>query len=439
MSKQVAVLGAGPMGLAVAYQLARDGFQPIIFEADDRIGGMAASFDFDGLEIERYYHFHCTSDFAFEEILRELGIHHKLNWVSTQMGYWYRDRLQPWGTPISLLMFRGLGLVAKTRYGLHTFSSIKRNKWSKLDEKDAASWIRRWVGNEAFEVLWKDLFTYKFHHLADDVSAAWIWSRIRRIGRSRSSIFCEKLGYLEGGSQTILNALSDEIIKLGGQIHLEHRIDRIVNENNVVTGIRTAERFYSFEKVISTIPVPYLPQIIPELPDDIKFNLQSLENIGVVCVIVKLKTAVSKYFWVNTNDPKMDIPGLVEYTNLRPLDHHVVYVPFYLPHTHPNFEDLDEIFEEKVMRYLQTLNENLVEEDFLEIRVNRYKYAQPICQPGHLSKLPPTQLPIVGLWAADTSYYYPEDRGISESIALGRKLARDAVLLANDAHSVTPP
>lgn len=176
MKEQVAVLGAGPMGLAVAYQLAVDGFQPIVFEADDRVGGMAASFDFSGLEIERYYHFHCTSDEAFEDILRELGIHHNLKWVKTKMGYWYQGQLQPWGTPLSLLRFRGLSLTAKFRYGLHTFSSIKRNKWKRLDNLDAATWIRRWVGQEAFNVLWRDLFEYKFYHLANNVSAAWICS-----------------------------------------------------------------------------------------------------------------------------------------------------------------------------------------------------------------------------------------------------------------------
>jgi hypothetical protein len=31
------------------------------------------------------------------------------------------------------------------------------------------------------------------------------------------------------------------------------------------------------------------------------------------------------------------------------------------------------------------------------------------------------------LWVADTSYYYPEDRGISESIGFGRRMAREAV------------
>ena len=54
--KRIAVLGAGPMGLAVAYQLARDGHEPVVFEADDRVGGMTACFDFEGLQIERYYH-----------------------------------------------------------------------------------------------------------------------------------------------------------------------------------------------------------------------------------------------------------------------------------------------------------------------------------------------------------------------------------------------
>jgi len=46
MRQRIAVLGAGPMGLAVAYQLALDGHQPILYEADNRVGGMTATFDF---------------------------------------------------------------------------------------------------------------------------------------------------------------------------------------------------------------------------------------------------------------------------------------------------------------------------------------------------------------------------------------------------------
>ena len=73
------------MGLAVAYQLVLDGHQPVLFEADDRVGGMTATFDFAGLEIERYYHFHCISDHAFLKILEELGISEKMRWTETKV------------------------------------------------------------------------------------------------------------------------------------------------------------------------------------------------------------------------------------------------------------------------------------------------------------------------------------------------------------------
>lgn len=426
MGQRIAVLGAGPMGLAVAYQLARDGHQPVVFEADDRVGGMTAAFDFSGLSIERYYHFHCISDHAFLQVLEELGLSPKMHWVETKMGYWYQNRLQAWGNPVALLKFRGLSLVAKFRYGLHAFLSTKRNDWTPLDNQDAATWIRRWVGAEAWEVLWRRLFEYKFYDYSDNLSAAWIWSRIRRIGRSRYSLFREKLGYLDGGSETLLQGMKQDIEANGGQIRLKSPVNRVVIENGQVTGVEVDGSVEHFDKVISTIPLPYVPRIMPDLPADVLKRFSELKNVAVVCVIVKLRKALTENFWLNTNDPDMDIPGLVEYSNLRPLDQHIVYVPFYLPGEHPTFAEPDQAFLDKVQRYLKKINPTLSDEDFIELRASRYRYAQPICEPGYLSRLPPVEQSIKGLWIADTSYYYPEDRGISESLGFGRQMARDA-------------
>jgi len=426
MKQRIAVLGAGPMGLAVAYQLVQDGYQPVLFEVDDRVGGMTATFDFNGLEIERYYHFHCISDHAFLQVLEELNIADKMRWVETKMGYWYQGRLQPWGNPIALLKFRGLGLVAKFRYGLHAFLSTKRDDWKPLDHVEASGWIRRWVGDEAWEVLWRRLFDYKFYDYANGLSAAWIWSRIRRIGRSRYNLFREKLGYLEGGSATLLQALKSAIETQGGEIRLRSPVEKVVIEDGKVAGVHCNGQFEPFDKVISTIPLPYVPRLMPDLPGQVLEKFATVKNIAVVCVIAKLKKAVTENFWLNTNDPEMDIPGLVEYTNLRPLDHHVVYVPFYMPGEHPKFAEPDEVFLKKVRRYLKKINSSLEDEDFIDIRASRYRFAQPICGPGYLEKLPPVGLPVQGLWVADTSYYYPEDRGISESIGFGRSMAKVA-------------
>lgn len=427
MGKKVAVLGAGPMGLAVAYQLARDGHHPIVYEADDRVGGMTAAFDFSGLRIERYYHFHCISDHAFLKVLDELGLADKMHWVPTKMGYWYLNQLQAWGNPIALLKFRGLGFIAKFRYGLHAFLSTKRDDWKPLDKVDAVRWIQRWVGPEAYEVLWRRLFDYKFYDYTSNLSAAWIWSRIRRIGRSRYSLFKEKLGYLEGGSETLLHSMHADINKHGGEVRLLCPVTKVIIHNGVVSGVETLGGIENFDTVISTIPLPYVPKLMPDLPEAVLSQFRAVKNIAVVCVIVKLRKSLTENFWLNTNDPEMDIPGIVEYSNLRPLEHSIVYVPFYMPGEHPKFAEPDEAFLEKVKKYFKKINPSLKDEDFLDIRASRYRFAQPIGIPGYLETIPDAKLPIDGLWVADTSYYYPEDRGISESIDFGRKMAKDAV------------
>ena len=426
-AERIAVLGAGPMGLGAAYQLARDGYQPVVFEADDRVGGMAACFDFGGLSIERYYHFHATSDDAFFQVLRELGLEDKMRWRETRMGYYYQGRVQPWGNPVALLKFKGLGLPAKFRYGLHAFLSTKREDWKPLDHLEATRWVRRWVGEQAWEVLWRKLFDYKFYDYAYDLSAAWIWSRIRRIGRSRYSLMREKLGYLEGGSDTLLDAMRGYVERQGGQFRLGAPVRKVVIEGGKVKGIEVGGKeagFFPCSQVISTVPLPYVPQIMPDLPADVLRAFCSVKNVAVVCVIAKLKKRVTENFWLNTNDPEMDVPGIVEYTNLRPLDCHVVYVPFYVPGEHPKYQEPDSAFIDKVKRYLMKINPALAPDDFIDVRASRYRFAQPVCEPGYLDRLPSIRLPVQGLLVADTSYYYPEDRGISESIGLARRMVK---------------
>lgn len=426
MGKTIAIIGAGPMGLAVAYQMVKRGFQVELFEAGPVIGGMAASFDFSGTSIERYYHFHCTSDVDFLKLLDELDLASEMNWTATKMAYWHPNQLQKWGDPISLLRFSGLGLVSKIRYGLFAFVSTRRNNWSKLDKKDAVTWVKQWVGSETYEKLWAPLFALKFYELSDNLSAAWIWSRIRRIGRSRYSLFKEKLGYLSGGSQTLLNAMKSYIESNGSTIHLNSPISSIDFNQGKAVAVQVSGKRLVVDAVVSTAPMPYIAPMLEGSNPELAAQYQGFENIGVVCVIAKLRTRVSEYFWINTVDASMDIPGVIEYSNLnQELEQSIVYVPFYMPTSNPKYLESDAVFVKKIKSYLSKINPNLVDEDYIDVVVSRYKFAQPICEPKFLDRLPSISPGVVNLWIADTSYYYPEDRGISESVGLGRQIAQE--------------
>jgi protoporphyrinogen oxidase len=421
MTEKLIILGAGPMGLAAAYQAAKRGYDVDVLEASDVVGGMAAHFDFDGLSIERFYHFCCLSDADTLEVMGELGLSDGMKWSSTKMGLYFDGKLYPWGDPIALLTFPKLGPIGKLRYGLQAFLSTRRKDWSKLDRINAEQWYVGWLGRRGYERMWKPLLHYKFYDYVDRISAAWIWQRIKRVGRSRKSLLEERLGYIEGGSEVLMRALADAIAARGGRIHLKAAASRFLVSGGAISGVETADgRRFEAPNVISTIPTPYIAPLLPDDQAELKAAYQRIQNIAVVCVIHKLKRSVSRNFWVNIVDKRFEIPGFIEFSNLRPLPETVVYVPYYMPAAHPKFSAPDQAFIDESWAALKLINPTLTDADRLASRVGRLRHAQPIYEPGFETILPPVQTPISGLQIADTAFYYPEDRGVSESFRFAK-------------------
>jgi protoporphyrinogen oxidase len=137
-----------------------------------------------------------------------------------------------------------------------------------------------------------------------------------------------------------------------------------------------------------------------------------------------LKSSVTPHFWVNITDERIAIPGVVEFSNLRPTKDTIVFVPYYMPVTNPKWARTDQELLGEAFGYLKLLNPRLTDADLIDSRVGRLRYAQPVCPPGFGAAIPPVQTPIAGLQIADTCSYYPEDRGISESVRLGQVMAQ---------------
>jgi protoporphyrinogen oxidase len=421
---RVVVIGAGAMGLAAGYRAAKEGHSVDVIEAAPEPGGMAGHFDFGGLSLERFYHFACLSDHPTFELMQELGIADKMKWRKTTMGY-FDGRLHAWGDPISLLKYPGLTLYEKLRYGLFAFVCVRKNSWDAIEHESAKSWILRWCGPSIYERFWKPLFDYKFYGYAENISATWIWTRIRRIGRSRKSMLEEKLGYIEGGTLTLVNALMEGIKAHGGRVHLGTPALRVTSADGRVTGVQTEQQTFEADAVICTSPTPYVSAMVPDLPEDWKQKYDAIHNIGVICVIFKLAHMVTPHFWVNISAPGIEIPGVIEFSNLRDMGgDSIVYVPYYMPVTNEKFTWPDERLLAEAFECLQKINPLLKDTDVKDTKVARLRYGQPICEPGFAAKIPPIQTPIAGLQIADTCYYYPEDRGIAESVRLGSAMAK---------------
>jgi protoporphyrinogen oxidase len=422
---KVVVIGAGVMGLAAAYQALVDGCEVDILEASAEPGGMAAHFDLGGISIERFYHFVCKTDHPTFELMNDLGIAHRMRWVPTTMGFFSQGKLHPWGDPISLLRLSGVSLIGKLRYGLFVFICTHRNHWAALENKSAKEWIIRSCGQRIYDRFWHPLLDFKYYEYANNISAAWIWARIRRVGKSRKNIMQEELGYIDGGSKTLVSALLDAIDQHGGRLLLNAPVTRVVTENARVIGVDTHTQYFVADHVISTVPIPLIPRMVPDLSAELKARYQAIHSIGVICVVLKLKRGVSPHFWVNISEDGIEIPGIIEFSNLRNVgDAAIVYVPYYMPVTNAKFSWPDDRLCDEAFSCLRRINPALRQEDIIDVNVARLRHGQPVCETGFAAKIPPIQTPIQGLQIADTCYYYPEDRGIAESVRLGRNMAR---------------
>jgi protoporphyrinogen oxidase len=418
------------MGLAAGYRAAKEGHAVDVIEAAPEAGGMAGHFDFGGVSLERFYHFACLSDLPTFALMEELGIADKMVWRKTTMGY-FDGKLHAWGDPISLFKYPSLTLLEKIRYGLFAFVCVRRNSWPVLENESAKDWILRWCGQSIYDRFWKPLFEYKFYNYADNISASWIWTRIRRIGRSRKSMLEERLGYIDGGTLTLVNALIEGIKAHGGRVHLGTPVLRVTTDNGRVTGVQTAGQTFAADAVICTAPTPLVSAMVPDLPEEWKQRYDAIHNIGVICVIFKLARSVTPHFWVNISAPGIEIPGIIEFSNLRNVGGDaIVYVPYYMPVTNEKFSWTDERLLAEAFACLRQINPMLFEGDVKDTKVARLRYGQPICEPGFAAKIPPVKTPIEGLQIADTCFYYPEDRGIAESVRLGSAMAQ-AVGVAN--------
>jgi protoporphyrinogen oxidase len=379
------------------------------------------------MQLERYYHFHCLSDTAFFQMLRELRLEDQLHWSTTKMGFYLDGRLYPWGSVQAVLGFRRLPWLTRVRYLLHAARCLTIRNWRSLDGTTATQWLRSWLGVHGYQVLWHKLFAYKFFHYSDQISAAWIWSRIRRLGQSRRRLK-ETLGFLGGGSQLLIDAMAEAIRAAGGVIHLCTPVQalRPLPSGGAVLSTPSGEQ--QFDCVISTIPLPLLAPVLQAggVDNTLVDRYRSLPSVACACVVLQTRQPVSANFWTNVNDVRFAIPGVIEMSNLRPLEGHIIYVPFYIPAEHPDYQRPNDAFIAHAWACLKAINPQLSDTDLLASHCSRYRFAQPVCGVEFQRNLPPVQ-PFPAVFTADTTAYYPEDRGISESIDFGRKLSRQAV------------
>ena len=428
--RHVVVIGGGLAGLAASYDLIRAGYRVTILEAQPTLGGLASSLRIDGQAVERFYHFICRADRCLIELVEELGLEDKLHWRPSYTQFYYDGKLYSFSKPFDLLFFDPVPWLQRFRFGLHIVWSRYRKKWRSLDLIPAKEWLVTLIGKRAYDVIWHPLLYVKFGEFHDRISAAWIWHRINRVATSRRRLWeREYFGCLEKGSATLVDALVSWLsTQPGAMLRTEALVQEIVTRNGRVEGVRLESEKIACDAVISTAALPVLARMTPDLPPEYAQKLSSVQYIGVVCVLLNLDRPFMSSFWTNINDPRISFNGVIEQTSLnhnwRDAGLNILYVPYYLPTSHPRYSASDEQLFDEIVGMLKLLKPDFDHTQVREYHVSRARYAQAICSTGFANLIPDHQSPVQGLYVTDSTQFYPEDRTLSAAIKQGRIVAR---------------
>jgi protoporphyrinogen oxidase len=440
LPRRVAIVGAGVAGLVAGRELARRGHSVTLYERWPDVAGQASAFDLgNGVWIDRYYHHLFQSDSDMIALHEEL-LPGELEWHTSSVGIWARGRVWPFVSPLDLLNYRPLPLVDRLRLGYSVLRLTARTDWERMDDIGALEWLRKASGDRALASVWTPLMLGKFGADSERVPLAWLWSKFRLRRKLRGSgATKEQLGYPRGSFRAICQALAAEIRKLGGEIVVDREVVQVREDNGYVlqcagpgayrrrVGQSPAEPALDgrAEAVLFTTPT-FVTRRLTDWPADYLRRLDDWTYETAVVLLLELRRPFSTTYWTNIADTTVPFLGLVEHTNLVPAERYparYLYVSNYVaggdPLTGMNTEEL-------LRHYLAALgqmNPRFDQHDVQRYWSFREEAAQPVPRIGNRHRILSFASPRRGLYLANTTQIYPEDRGTNYSARLGREVA----------------
>ena len=431
---RVGIIGGGMAGLAAAYELTKQGHLAEVFEVAPFLGGQASTFEVHGGQLERGYHHLFISDTSITELIHELGLGDKLEWLQSSVGFYHGGKVWDFASPKDLLLFKPLPLLDRIRVGLWTFILQKTKSYQRFESVTAAAWLTSHMGKKGYEVIWEPLLRGKFGDFHDKIGMTWIWNKVTlRVASRKGAGQVERLGYPMGSFGEVIDVLADRIIQQGGQLHTSSSVAKIVRTGDTTTtldvqiGNGPSEQ-REYDAVIATTPSYVFAKLAPQMPDEYKEKLEGINYLSAVLMVLVMDRPFTEKYWMNIADPDMPFVALIEHTNIINKElyggKHILYISNYPSRDSDMYkmspDDLMDLF----VPHLQKINPDFDRSWVLEYHHHKLDGAQPIVGINYGDGIPDHRTPLKGLYLANTTQIYPEDRGTNYSVRMGGKVAQ---------------
>ena len=348
---RVGVIGGGMLGMAAALRLRQAGHTVVLWERMPGLGGQAATFPIAGTRLEFFYHHLFHSDTAIIDLMNELGVGDRLQWLPSTVGMFHDGKIWPLDGATDLLKLGYISPAARLRIGAMTaYLAVARRTTRSTSGMTAAAWLARASGKNGFDRVFGAQLRAKFGPSWDKIPMVWFWKKVQLRTTNRSNPLAkETLGYPRGSFQVIIDALEAEMRRIGVEIisaSVSRRCSRM-RDGGVTVRVDGVDQ--AMDVAVVTAPSAVFKRLVPELPADYVRKLDAAGYQAACCMLLELDRKLTDIYWLNIADPAVPFTGVIEQTNFVPPEQyggsHLVYLSRYLEVTDPIWTmEQDELF-----------------------------------------------------------------------------------------------
>ena len=325
--KPVVIIGAGPAGLAAAYEFIGRKLSPIILERGGIVGGIARTESYKGFSFDIGGHRFFTKN---EEInkLWEIMLGPDLLKVNRLSRIYYQGKFFNYPLrPANALL--NLGPVESLR----VLISYCRARFSPLpEEKSFEEWVVNRFGERLYLKFFKTYTEKVWGIPCSEIRADWAAQRIRGLsllvavsnalfGGQQAKSLIEQFSYPKLGPGMMWQRFRNRIEAGGGEVMLHCEVSSIHHDHGKITAVEYTNngttRQLSAEQYISSMPISRLVQLFkPQPPAEVLQCAKQLAYRGFIIVVLIIdRQTLFPDQWLYVHSPKVQVGRIQNFKN----------------------------------------------------------------------------------------------------------------------------
>jgi protoporphyrinogen oxidase len=395
MIKEVLILGAGPSGMAAAFELYRARKSFAVIEKNDQVGGLARTFQYGEFRTDIGPHrFFSQNQYLYDFIEDLLGEH----WIKVDRltrfyinGKFFLYPIELKNTLINLGHYKAFRILLD--YLLQRIKKIYSNRVPISFKEKVVSDFGR-----ALAELNMLNYTEKIWGLpCDEISPDWSSQRIKGLSimemiykvllksRSGPKTLVDQFYYPDSGASLIYERIKERIIS-DGTLKLNSYPVKIIHNNNKISEVILNggdNQIVVPEYLISSIPITKLVNLLePEAPVEVLHAIGNLKFRSHISLFITLnKPSVFADQWLYFPDKEIPFGRIMEPRNfskkMAPQGKTSLLIEFFCWENDKVWNAVKEELLELSIWWLEKLG-FIKREEVIECFVHREKYAYPV-------------------------------------------------------------